>query len=60
MRNKVQQEIDNEFRRWLVPSNWEGEGQLQAVNHQRYDGTLSWVFKIPELKSWLESQPGSY
>jgi hypothetical protein len=36
------------------------EGQLQAVNHSRYEGTLSWVFKMPELKTWLTSQPNSY
>ena len=38
---------------WLSPSYWECIGQLSTHKSRHFDGTLRWVYLMPELNSWL-------
>jgi len=38
---------------WLSPSHWEVVGQLSEHVHRHLGGTLSWLYSMPELNTWL-------
>ena len=38
---------------WLSPSHWESAEQLSSHVDCRFEGTLNWLYLIPELNSWL-------
>lgn len=43
---------DDAFRKWLAPSTWEVEAQLQANLSQRASGTLHWILELEKFKTW--------
>jgi hypothetical protein len=43
---------DDAFRKWLAPSAWEVEAQLQANLSQRASGTLRWILELEKFKTW--------
>ena len=55
IREKAQQEIDEDFLRWLSPSNWEVQAQLEEIQNQRKENTLDWVREMPEFQQWQDS-----
>jgi tetratricopeptide (TPR) repeat protein len=41
-----------ELTQWLRASHWETEAELARHCRSRVEGTLSWVFELPELRQW--------
>ena len=59
IRELAQQDKEEEFLKWLSPSHWLVEGQLQALLSQRDDGTLDWALEMTEFNNWQNAEFGS-
>ena len=46
---------DEEFLKWLSPSQWLVESQLAYFRKERKEETLKWAHVMPEFQAWMKS-----
>ena len=46
---------DEEFLKWLSPSQWLVESQLAYFRKERKEDTLKWAHVMPEFQAWMKS-----
>jgi hypothetical protein len=57
--NTAAQTKASELLSWLKPSHWEAEKELLRNSQNRADGTMEWILKAEELKTWRQSDKKS-